>query len=60
MYFRRSIHFLLIICISCLFSCKAKKCPNFESDGANRHVKYDKNGLVKKKNKSQNRSWDDY
>ncbi len=48
------------LCAIFTFACKTKKSPNFEGDGAKHHVKYDKNGLVKKKGATPQRTWDNY
>ena len=59
-FLKQFIYILIIFCIAFTYGCKAKKCPNFEGDGAKHHVKYDKDGLVKKKGSTSQRTWDTY
>jgi hypothetical protein len=60
MVLKNIFSFILTVAIASSYSCKAKKCPNFEGDGANHHVKYGKGGLVKKKGPTPQRSWGNY
>ena len=60
MFLKRLLYSLLLLLIVFVYSCKAKRCPNFEGDGAHHHVKYDKNGLVKKKGPAPQKTWDNY
>ncbi|MEI6509185.1 MAG: hypothetical protein WCO54_11930 [Bacteroidota bacterium] len=57
---KKYTYILLIIGVIIIASCKAKKCPRFDGDGTDHHVKYNKGGLVKKKGNSPSRTWDTY
>lgn len=51
---KRFFCFISILLILGAIACKPKKCKNFADPRNSYHVKYDKKGLVKSKNKNPN------